>query len=108
MLRLRLPLLWGSAATPGAALMAWALGWDVTRRSELDEWRIPHLLNLMEDPYDAVRAVAMRSLRQMVPDVTTAYDYAASISDRTREVRLLRERFSSLARAAAGRGVREF
>ncbi|MFO0916079.1 MAG: hypothetical protein U0795_24185 [Pirellulales bacterium] len=98
-------VLWGIRGDAGQrALVAWALGWDAARRADFDEWRIPHLLNLMEDPYDAVRAVAMRSLRRVIPDLATDFDYAGSLSDRTREVRLLRERFRSVSRAATWEG----
>jgi hypothetical protein len=46
------------------ALMAWSLGWPAAREVSGTGW-MPYLLStLLQDPYDAVRFVAMQSVRR--------------------------------------------
>jgi hypothetical protein len=47
------------------ALMAWSLGWEPARQASGRDWIVPYLAELLDDPYDAVRVIAERSLRTM-------------------------------------------
>jgi hypothetical protein len=44
------------------ALLAWAMGWEPGQRASGLEWMAPLLAQLLEDPYEAVRFIARRSL----------------------------------------------
>ena len=57
-------VLWALRGDPGVrALMASAMGWKAARATSEGDWMVPYLGVLMEDPYDAVRHIAFRSLR---------------------------------------------
>ena len=57
-------VLWALRGDPGVrALMASAMGWKPARETSEGDWMVPYLGVLMEDPYDAVRHIAFRSLR---------------------------------------------
>lgn len=46
------------------ALMAWSFGWDSALEASGSEWPPLYLVQLLDDPYDAVRYIAYRSLRR--------------------------------------------
>ncbi|MBI1900452.1 MAG: C cytochrome precursor [Planctomycetia bacterium] len=46
-------------------LAAWGLGWDEARKASGEQWMVPHLALLFDDPYPAVRYIARRSLRRI-------------------------------------------
>ena len=56
-------LLRGDAAQ--RALMAWSFGWDDAKDVSGIDWLPPYLLQLLEDPYHAVRLIATRSLQKL-------------------------------------------
>lgn len=68
------------------ALVAWSFGWDAARSaSSIDgagSWSVPLLAELLVDPYDAVRFIAERSLRQTLAGVDFEYDFVASLPQR--------------------------
>jgi len=45
------------------ALMAWSFGWPAARQASGAGWTTPYLIQLLDDPYQAVRVIAQRSLR---------------------------------------------
>ncbi len=47
------------------ALVAWSMGWHAAQQVSGSHWMGPYLAQLLEDPYDAVRFAAYRSLRQL-------------------------------------------
>jgi hypothetical protein len=56
-------LLWLLRGDAGQrALGAWAMGWAPARQASGDSWMAPYLGILRDDPYDAVRIIAGRSL----------------------------------------------
>lgn len=61
------------------ALFAWHFGWEPARQASGTNWLVPHLGQLLDDPYAAVRLVAERSLQSFdhVPD---DYDFTADPS----------------------------
>jgi hypothetical protein len=52
------------------ALTAWAMGWAPAQAASGRSWLPAHLSGLLNDPYDAVRFIAYRSLRS-VPEFET-------------------------------------
>jgi hypothetical protein len=47
------------------ALMAWSYGWSDAQHASGTQWMAPYLGQLLEDPYDAVRYIAQRSLKRL-------------------------------------------
>ncbi len=68
-----LALLKGDAAQ--RALAAWTMGWEPAREISGESWIAPHLAQLLDDPYDAVRFVADRSLRRLPEFSAFEYDF---------------------------------
>jgi len=60
------------------ALMAWSFGWQPARRASGETWMAPFLAVLLDDPYDAVRYMAGRSLRSLPGFKNYPYDFLAS------------------------------
>ena len=64
------------------ALIAWSMGWGAARAASDERWMPPYLALLLDDPYDAVRLIASRSLRSL-PDVPAfSYDFNAPSAQR--------------------------
>jgi hypothetical protein len=57
------------------ALAAWYLGWAEAQNASGTDWIAPQLATLLEDPYDAVRYVAGKSLRTLPGYEDVEYDY---------------------------------
>ncbi len=69
-------LLWLLRGDAGQrALMAWSLGWPSARQASGSDWMPPFLGQLLEDPYDAVRFIAARSLRRSKAFAELEYDF---------------------------------
>lgn len=64
------------------ALTAWALGWEPAQQASGHDWMVPMLLQLMADPYDAVRSAADRSLQTIDGYSDLQYDFLASADAR--------------------------
>jgi hypothetical protein len=65
------------------ALAAWHLGWQPAHSAIISpEWIPPILSILMDDPYDAVRYIAYRSLKSLPGYGDTEFDYVASEAKR--------------------------
>jgi len=64
------------------ALMAWTLGWQPAQDASGSRWIPPFLSQLLEDPYDAVRMIAYRSLRGLPHFENFDYDFVSSPSTR--------------------------
>lgn len=81
-------VLWALSGDAGQrALMAWNFGWAPARAASGTGW-MPYVLStLMQDPYDAVRFVAMRSARSDPRYKTFALDFTQSIEDQRYAVR---------------------
>jgi hypothetical protein len=59
-------------------LAAWSMGWEPAREASGRAWMAPFLAQLLEDPYDAVRFVAARSLRSLPGAGAPGYDFLAA------------------------------
>ena len=76
-------LLWSLRGDAGQrALVAWSMGWHPAQRASQTTWLAPFLAILMDDPYDAVRFIAYRSLRSLPGMGAVAYDSIASTEQR--------------------------
>ena len=76
-------LLWAMRGDAGErALTAWALGWAPAQAASGTSWMVPHLAELLNDPYEAVRYIAYRSLRTLPGYAGVDYDYVASREER--------------------------
>jgi hypothetical protein len=59
------------------ALVAWSMGWAPAQQAAGTDWLVPYLLMLMEDPYDAVRIIATRSVRTLPGFAEARFDALA-------------------------------
>jgi hypothetical protein len=60
------------------AIASWHAGWEPARTASGDAWLAPYLGQLLEDPYDAVRFIAHRSLRRQPGFAEFPYDFMSS------------------------------
>jgi hypothetical protein len=71
-------LLWLLRGDAGQrAIAAQAMAWEPAQRAAGTDWMAPHLATLLDDPYDAVRFIAGRSLRTLPGFVNFPYDFVA-------------------------------
>ena len=78
-------LLWLLRGDAGQrALMAWSMGWQAARQVSGADWIPPFLGQLLEDPYDAIRFIAARSLRQSKAFAKIEYKVFGSLEKRAR------------------------
>ena len=71
-------LLWALRGDAGQrALAAFALGWAPAQAASGTSWMAPYLAELLNDPYEAVRYIAYRSLRTVPGYGGLEYDYVA-------------------------------
>jgi hypothetical protein len=66
------------------AIVAQAMGWPPAQQASGTAWMAPFLAQLLDDPYDAVRFIAGRSLRTLPEFHDFQYDFAAA-PDRRRD-----------------------
>jgi len=64
------------------ALAAWHMGWEPAREASGTDWMVPLLAQLLEDPYEAVRFTAGRSLRGLPGFADFEHDFLADESRR--------------------------
>ena len=82
--RVAASLLWLIQGDAGQrALAAWSMGWRPAQAVSGTGWMAAPLATLLNDPYDAVRQVAYRSLRAVPGFETFQYDFLAPPSERT-------------------------
>jgi hypothetical protein len=78
---LLLTLLTGDAGQ--RALAAWHMGWKPAQETSGSDWLPPYLAQLLEDPYDAVRYIAQRSLRSLPEFENFSFDFLAPEEERS-------------------------
>ena len=88
------------------ALMAWSLGWGDAQAASGSEWMAPYLAQLLDDPYDAVRYIADRSLRSLPAFGDLEYDFMGAPADRTRAAARALDRWSRRPPASGSRDSR--
>ncbi|MCI0539893.1 MAG: hypothetical protein L0Z50_32200 [Verrucomicrobiales bacterium] len=65
------------------ALIAWSMGWAPAQAVSGNDWLAPYLAHLLDDPYSAVRYIAVRSLKSLGSDYGgLAYDFIAPEAER--------------------------
>ena len=80
-------LLWLIKGDAGQrAITAWNLGWQPAQEASGTSWMFPHLAELLNDPYEAVRFVSYRSLRSLPGYANLQYDFLADREDRISSV----------------------
>jgi hypothetical protein len=76
-------LLWLLRGDAGQrAVVAWSAGWAPAQAASGTSWETPFLSGLLDDPYDAVRIIAYRSLRTLPGLGGAAYDFMAPSTQR--------------------------
>jgi hypothetical protein len=86
-------LLSGDAAT--RVVIADQMGWEPARQASGQDWQAWLLIEALDDPYSAVRFVALRSLRRLPGFASFDFDFIAERGarlERQREARELAER----------------
>lgn len=79
-------LLWLLRGDAGQrALAAWSLGWQPAQLTAGTSWMPAYLAILLDDPYDAVRFVAARSLRTMPAFADFPYDFVGPSANRVKD-----------------------
>jgi hypothetical protein len=77
-------LLWLLRGDAGQrALAAWSMGWEPARATSGTSWMALPLAMLLNDPYDAVRYIAYRSLESLPGFDGFQYDFLAPPAERT-------------------------
>lgn len=64
------------------AVTAWNMGWDPAHEAARRQWQAPFLIELLTDPYAAVRFNAQRALRQLPGFSDFSYNYVAAPHER--------------------------
>jgi hypothetical protein len=64
------------------ALTAWNMGWKPAVQTSGQEWLVPFLAGLLDDPYDTVRYIAWRSLKRIPGQEEMDYDFVGSAAGR--------------------------
>jgi len=78
-------VLWALTGDAGQrALMAWTFSWPPAQKASGSDWIPIYLIQLLDDPYDAVRFIAHRSLRQFKEYASLEYDSMEPAADRKR------------------------
>ena len=76
-------VVWSLSGDAGQrALMAWSMGWPAAREISKSGWMAPYLAQLLDDPYEAVRLMAHRSLRTLPGYEDFDYDFLAPPTER--------------------------
>ena len=76
-------LLWLVRGDAGQrALAAWSMGWQPAQAASGTSWMPPYLSVLLNDPYDAVRFIAYRSLRSQPGFGDFTYDFVGPAQER--------------------------
>jgi hypothetical protein len=86
------------------ALVAWSMGWRDAQEAAGTSWLVPYLAELMDDPYDAVRIIAYRSIKTIPGFEETAFDEFQAPEQRADVTRAVRKRWEGLPAPATGRG----
>ena len=73
------------------AVLAWNMGREETRSASGDDWQLPVLAELLNDPYSVVRAIAWRAIRNYPVAESFEYDFLASEEERLNAKRKLIE-----------------
>jgi hypothetical protein len=80
-------MLWLLSGDAGQrALIAWSMGWRPAQHASGTSWMAPSLSVLMNDPYEAVRFIAHRSLQSLPEFGDFRFDFTGPSSERSTDV----------------------
>ncbi len=98
-------LLWLLRGDAGQrAIVAQAMAWPPAQRVSGTDWMAPYLATLLDDPYDAVRFIASRTLHTLPAFADFPFDVeAASARRREAQLRVMQIWDRAKTRSAAGR-----
>jgi hypothetical protein len=86
------------------AIAAWSMGWAPAQEAAGTSWLFPYLAELMNDPYDAVRMIATRSLRSLPGLEDAAFEELAAAEERAAAIGAIAVRWESSPAGPSGRG----
>jgi hypothetical protein len=90
-------LLWALTGDAGQrAIVAQAMAWKPAQDISGRDWMLPHLAQLVDDPYDAVRFIAGRTLRTLPEFASFEYDFVAAPDARREAQRRVMSVFSRI------------
>src|SRR6185369_3862227 len=97
-------LIWALKGDAGQrALMAWAMGWQPAQQASGTDWIPAFLSGLFDDPYDAVRFIAYRSMRSQPGFAEFAGDFLASPTRRGTDIaEIMRQWRTAWSRGSRG------
>ena len=88
-------LLWALTGDAGQrAIVAQAMAWQPAQAVSGTDWMLPHLAQLLDDPYDAVRFIAGRTLGTLPGFEAFEYDFAGTAEHRRDAQRRVMTAFS--------------
>jgi len=79
------------------ALAAWTMGWPEAQQAGGTDWYAPYLFNLLDDPYDAVRIIARRTLEKLPEFSGVQFDELAGAEQRKRALQAIRKQWTTRA-----------
>ena len=81
------------------ALLAWALGWSPAQQVSGTDWMAPYLGQLLNDPYEAVRFIARRSLQGLPGQDVLDYDFVGPVKQRVAASQRILQQWSGQVRS---------
>jgi len=84
-------------------LVAWAMGWQPAQQASGSDWIPVFLSTLFDDPYDAVRFIAYRSMRSLPGMSTFRGDFLASAPKRRQDIQAIADAWRGRRSGSAGR-----
>ncbi len=95
-------LLWLLRGDAGQrALIAWSMGWRPAQQASGADWMPPFLGQLLDDPYDAIRLIAARSLHSFAGFEDFKFDFLEPGEARTQAVARVLASWRSTSRSDA-------
>ena len=92
-------VLWALRGDAGQrALVAWHMGWKPAMEASGGDWMPPFLATLLDDPYDAVRFIAHRSLRRSPHFQDFEYDFVGTPESRQTAVQRAMQQWNATKR----------
>jgi hypothetical protein len=84
-------VLWALRGDAGQrAITAWSFGWAPALQASGNDWQAVYLAQLLDDPYDAVRFIAHRSLKRLPGFADFEYDFVGPPNARTAAAQMAR------------------
>jgi hypothetical protein len=82
------------------ALAAWHMGWSAAQEASGTDWMIPILVEMLMDPYSAVRFISHRSITTIPGFEEFGFDYLSSAEERRASAMAIASHWARQPRAA--------